>query len=380
LKIGFLADKIPYPARRGWGVYSFHLLKALLSIDHGNEYRCFYSIFRSGSRGLVVKAPGARLINRIWPLPGRIMDRLWETWNLLPAEFFTGKVDVLHVPYEFLPKTAHARTVVTVHDVTFLKHPELLDPGFVRLYSNRLENICRRADRIITVSENTKKDLLEFYPLPSGRITVVHEGVDPVFRPAATQNEINRVRKKFGISGPYILFVGAADEDKNLVRLAEAFSRVREKTGDIQLVLAGKNEWGYNGLKAKLESLHLLRGLVFTGFVPADDLPVLYSGASAFALPSIHEGFGLPALEAMACGVPVLCSRTGSLPEVTGPAALLVDPLNTEEIARGLQTILTDETLRQTYIKQGLERSEKFSWANTARQVLDLYRDLHHEK
>jgi glycosyltransferase involved in cell wall biosynthesis len=374
--VGFLADKIPYETRRGWGVYSYQLLKALLSIDTHNRYHCFYSFFRRGRRELILEVPGANVKNIVWTIPGRLMEVLWERWPILAVEDVVGKIDLFHSPYEFLPRVKGARTVVTVHDVTFLQHPEHLEPGFVRSLTRRIYDIAERADRIITISENTKRELVSFTHVPQDRVVAIPAGVDRRFRPVSEETTIAQTVQRYGISGPYILFVGAADEDKNLVRLAKAFAQVREEHKEVQLVFAGKPEWGYTRLKQQLAELKVDKGLVFAGFVSNADLPVLYGGAEVLAIPSIHEGFGLPALEAMACGTPVLCSNTASLPEVVGDAGVLVNPYSVGEIAEGLRRLLSDTALRASCIEKGLVRSRLHTWPAVAERVLAVYRDL----
>ncbi len=374
--IGFLADKIPYEKRRGWGVYSYHLLRELLNIDRENTYRCFYNIFKKGDRKLALNVPGSKVENSIWPIPGRLMEILWERWNILSVENFLGPVDVFHTPYEFLPKVRSAKTVVTVHDVTFLKHPEFLETSFIKLFTRRIQHIKERADKIIADSYNTKNELIELTGIDKKRVEVIFPGVDAIFRPVENRERIKSITSHYGISGPYILFVGAADEDKNLVRLVESFSQLSLQEKHLQLVFAGNPDMGHKRLQEKFHSLYFKERIVFTGFIADSDLPALYSGAKALAIPSIHEGFGFPALEAMACGTPVLCSNTSSLPEVVGEAAVMVDPYNTEEITGNLERLVEDEDLRRSCIVKGLSQAKKFTWEITARRTLDLYKEL----
>ena len=377
--IGFLADKIPYKARRGWGVYSYQLLKAILSVDKENTYRCFYNIFLKGDKKSILSLQNPRLKNFIFPIPGRVMELLWEKWNIFPAETFLGHIDILHSPYEFLPKIKKARSVATVHDVTFLKHPEYLDPGFVKLLTRRLNHIKENADRIITDSNNTKKELIALSGVPPERITVIPGGVDERFQPMEDKINIEDRVRRYGISGHYILFVGAADEDKNLVRLSEAFAQLTRKYKDLKLVFVGSIGWGYRHLQEKIKNLHIDNQVIFTGYVSDSDLPALYNNARILAIPSIHEGFGLPALEAMACGTPVLSSNTSSLPEVVGNAAVQVNPYNVNEIADGLRRLMEDMALRQSCIKKGLIQARQFSWELAAEKVINLYKEIIHE-
>ena len=374
--IGFLADKIPYHAKRGWGIYSYQLLKALINSDPDNTYRCYYNYFRRGRQDLVLNINRPNIENITWRLPGRLMDLMWERWGILSAENVLGKIDILHVPYEFLPRVRSAKTVVTVHDVTFLKHPEYLDPGFVKLYTARIRNVVNRADMIIAVSDNTRRELISLAGAKESRIRVVMLAADEKFRMVKDNALIAEVGRRYGAGSNYILYVGAADDDKNLVRLAEAFARVRKDHSDVRLVLAGMAGWGFERLTARLSSMNLSEGVVIAGFVSDADLPVLYSGARLLAIPSIHEGFGLPVLEAMACGTPVLCSNTSSLPEVAGDAGVQVDPYSVESIEKGIRNLLEDKSLAGKCRKDGLERARQFSWEKTAKQVISIYKEL----
>lgn len=376
MKIGFLADKIPYPARRGWGVYSYQLLRALLQVDESNRYHCFYNSFRQPGRKYMVSGDPARLHNHVWRLPGRVMDLLWDRWRLLPAELFVGDVDVLHVPYELLPPVRSAKTVVTVHDVTFLLHPELLDEDFVERHRRRIERIVAHADRVVAVSHNTRAELIATTGIEPQRVTVVTEGVDEHFRVPESTEEVSRCLERLGVRRPYVLFVGAADADKNLARLAAAFTRLRQDVADLSLVLAGRDEWGYARLMEQLRADGHSEGVLCTGYVDAADLPLLYNGARALVLPSLHEGFGLPALEAMACGTAVLAANVASLPEVVGDAGVLVDPYEVDAIEAGLRDLVCDDALRAACVARGLERAAGFSWRDTARQMLAIYQEL----
>lgn len=376
MKIGYLADKIPYPARRGWGVYSYQLLRALLEVDRDNDYHCFYNLFRRGSREHIVRHRSGRLHDHVWMLPGRVMDLVWDRWRLLPAELFVGGVDVLHVPYELLPPVRSARTVVTVHDVTFLRHPEMLEADFVERFRRRIGRVVARADRIVAVSENTRDELIAHTDVERERISVVPEGVDDRFRVAEDERGVAEALDRLGVSRPYVLFVGAADADKNLPRLAAACTRLRRELPELRLVLAGRDDWGYARLMEQLRDAGDDTGVVRTGYVGDADLPLLYQGAEVLAIPSLHEGFGLPALEAMACGTAVLASDVASLPEVVGDAGVLVDPYSVDAIEAGLRTLLLDDAARSACVTRGLERARKFSWQDTARRMVEIYREL----
>jgi len=348
----------------------------MLSVDPSIFFRCYYNFFRHGRLDLILQAERRNVENVILRLPGRVMDFVWERWQLLPAEFFLGAIDVLHVPYEFLPRVRSAKTVVTVHDVTFLKHPEYLDPFFVKLHTKRINRIVERADCIITDSENTKKELVDFTGADEKRVRVIMLGVDKKFHPVPDKSMVSKVTARYGINDEYVLFVGSADEDKNLVRLISAFAAIRSDYPDLQMVLAGGLNWGYERLMKRLVEMRIDKGVVCVGFVDDVDLPFLYSGARMLAIPSIHEGFGLPAVEAMACGTPVLCSNVSSLPEIVGDSGIQVDPYSTDAVEQGLRRLLGNDDLVEACVAKGLERARMFTWENTARQVVSVYKDL----
>jgi len=376
VRIGFLADKIPYKSRRGWGVYSYQLLRALFEIDRSNQYRCFYNFLRKGDAGSVVKGDPTRVKNRVWRLPGRFMDLVWDNWRVLPAEFFLGAVDLIHVPYELLPPVRTARSIVTVHDVTFLRHPELLEPGFVERFTRRIGHVVEHADRILADSDNTMNELIELAAAPPEKIQVIPLGVDPCFRPLEDQSDVAEALDRLGVSRPYILFVGAADGDKNLRRLASAFQRLRSRIPELSLVFAGRDDWGYPRLMAELKETGEDGGIVLTGFVPQEDLPLLYGGAELLALPSLHEGFGLPVLEAMACGTAVVAADAASLPQVVGDAGVLVDPHSVDAIEGGLELLLLDDAQRAHFVTRGLHRAAAHTWTATAEKVLAVYQEM----
>jgi len=289
--------------------------------------------------------------------------------------------------------------VVTIHDLGYLYYPEahrLVD----RLYLNLSTRYnARAATHLIADSSATKRDLIERYGIEPDKITVVYPGYDVLslskgnettFQPVRDEEAIEAVKARYGIAGDYVLFVGTLQPRKNLIRLIEAFSpstRLRRaqssRSGrrlsnpqspisNLQLVIAGKKGWLYEEIFQQVEELELEGKVVFTGYVVAGDLPALLSGAGLFVFPSLYEGFGLPVLEAMACGTPVICSNASSLPEVAGDAALLVDPLDVEGLAAAMERVLGDEALRAELIERGFERARKFSWERCARETLDV--------
>jgi glycosyltransferase involved in cell wall biosynthesis len=233
----------------------------------------------------------------------------------------------------------------------------------------------QRADRILADSESTRRDVLEVYKVPPEKVFVLYSGVDDQFFPVTDPILTRRTLDHYGLGGlPYILSVGTIQPRKNYDRLVEAVQRLHQP--DLHLVIAGGKGWLDSPLYARVKELGMKERVHFLGYVPDQDLPVLYSSARIFAFPSLYEGFGLPPLEAMACGAPVVCSNRSSLPEVVGDAGVLVDPYDVDEIAKGLQSALEDERLRNTLINKGQLRVQKFSWVSAARQLLTHYAAL----
>ncbi len=299
--------------------------------------------------------------------------RLW-THVRLSWEMVTRPPDVLFVPSHVLPLAHPRRSVVTVHDLGYHYYPEahtLFQNLYLR-WSTRFS--ARNAARVLADSQATRRDLVHYYHIPEEKINVVYPGRDETLAPVTDPGHLAAVRACHGIAGPYLLYVGTLHPRKNLVRLVRAFSQV-ERTG-LQLVLAGKKGWLYDEIFAQVRRLGLEDRVTFTGYVPDADLPALLSGALAFVYPSLHEGFGFPVLEAMACGAPVVCADTSSLPEVAGDAALRVDPLDVEALAEALGRVATDEKLRTDLIRRGFEQVQRFSWQRCARETLAVLEDV----
>jgi glycosyltransferase involved in cell wall biosynthesis len=228
---------------------------------------------------------------------------------------------------------------------------------------------------MIAVSNATKQDLVALNGVPAEKIRVVHSGVDTFLQPVENPEEIARLKKRLGISGPYILHVGRVHLRKNLPRLVEAFHGIRDTLPGLTLVLAGREAWGHSQLLNQIRKFGLGDRVILPGYVADADLPALYSGASVYAFPSLYEGFGFPALEAMACGTPVVCANTSSLPEIVGDAALTIAPTDAIALSEAIARLLTDEELSTTLVERGKERVRQFTWEASARATLDTLVD-----
>ncbi|MBN1136319.1 MAG: glycosyltransferase family 4 protein, partial [Anaerolineae bacterium] len=231
---------------------------------------------------------------------------------------------------------------------------------------------CRRASAVITVSECSKRDIVAHYGLDPDKVTVIYEAAGPEFGPASPADQ-QRVRRRYGLPDQFLVHVGVIEPRKNLVRLVEALQRLRDEGLSVPLVVVGPKGWLYDDFFRRLEQLQVRDAVCFPGYVPLADLPAIYSAATLAAMPSVYEGFGLPVLEAMACGAPVVCSNTSSLPEIAGDAARYFNPLSVEEIAAAIRAAWTDPDLRAAMRRQGLSQASRFSWSEAAHQTLTLY-------
>jgi glycosyltransferase involved in cell wall biosynthesis len=379
--IGIDASRASAAQRTGTENYSLHLIRWMLALDHAHRFRLYFN--RPPSPDLFPAAADWRII----PFP-----RLW-THARLSWEMATQPPDVLFVPSHVLPLVHPERSVVTVHDLGYHYYPEahtLFQNIYLR-WSTR--HNARVASRILADSEATRLDLIRHYRVAPKRIVVVYPGRDENLTRVTDRAALASVRARYNLSGRYVLYVGTLHPRKNLVRLVQAFaSVVRSQSGpadepdatdagpgsglsDLQLVLAGRKGWLFDDIVAQVRKLNLEGRVVLTGYVPAGDLPALMSDASAFAYPSLYEGFGLPVLEAMACGTPVVCANGSSLPEVAGDAALMVDPLDVDSIAKGLAAVVTDDGLCQELVRRGLVQMQRFSWHRCAQETLQVLED-----
>lgn len=356
----------------GIGRYTRGLIRALAELDHETPYVLF-----SAGRDADARPWPANFATRSMPLSDRHLSIIWQRLRLpLPIEWLTGALDLFHSPDFVLPPVRHARTVLTVHDLSFLRYPECFSPPLLRYLLSAVPRSVERADLVLADSENTRDDLIELLGVPPERIRVVYAGVEPEFAPSL-QAEIEAVRERYSIQRPYLLGVGTLQPRKNFRRLIEAYHLLRqERSIPHQLVIAGGRGWLYEPILEAIESHGLQEDVRLIGFVDDTDLPALYTGADLFAFPSLYEGFGIPVLEAMACGTPVVAADASSLPEVAGEAALLVSPTDIEALAEALWLGLDDSELRETLRARGWEQCRRFTWSASAQQLLASYTDL----
>jgi glycosyltransferase involved in cell wall biosynthesis len=294
-------------------------------------------------------------------------------WEQLVQPWVLRRIgaELVHGPVFVGPLFASCPFVVTIHDLSFIRFPNLFRPAN-RLYLTVFTRLsARRARRLIAVSAHAAAETTHLLGVPAERVDVVYHGVDPEFRPLPA-NQVTTFRQRRGLPEQFLFFVGTLEPRKNLVRLVQAFARVYD--GRASLVLAGGRGWLYDDLFAEVKALGLTDAVIFPGYVMNEELPLWYNAATAMAYPSVYEGFGLPVLEAQACGTPVLTSNLSSLPEAAGDAALMVDPYDIDALAEGLSRLLMDEPLRRDLRERGLIHARRFRWSNTARETARVYR------
>ncbi|MFQ5849621.1 MAG: glycosyltransferase family 4 protein [Candidatus Binatia bacterium] len=369
----------------GTGRYTREMVQALATLPDDMpqfDYRLFVA-----DAGQVAKSalPGANFAwcpSRMtfpWSssrLTERRLAGLWYRIRLpLWVEGWTGRLDLFHATDFLLPPVMPGtRTVVTIHDLSFVREPDTALPAMKAHLTKWVPDALRRADHIIAVSEATRRDLMELYQTPPEKTTVLYHGVGPEFRPVTDSSRLAGVRQKYRLGErPFILSLGTIQPRKNYQRLIQAFAQM---DSSVELVIVGRKGWLYDAILDEVTRQNLAERVRFIGFVAEADLPALYSAATLFAYPSLYEGFGMPVLEAMACGTPVIASNQSAVPEVIGEAGLLVNPRDVTAIASAMSRLLSEPTLREQSSHAGRAQAAKFTWTAMATDLLSLYQML----
>lgn len=335
MRVGFDISQIAHPG--GVANYTDRLAHQLAQSSEVDPI-FFYSSLRKSYKGDLKNVKSFRL-------PPSLFERLFNQLRFIPMEKFLGEMDIFHSSDWVQPPTK-AKKITTYHDVVPIKFPEWSDPRIVRVHQRRLELVEKEIDHVIAVSEATKKDLLEVTKIPAEKITVIYEGVDPDFQPIDAE-KVEAFRQKMGLPEKFVLAMGGVGKRRNL-------QRVKEATEGYELVITGET----------------------ISRVKREEMPLLYNAAEVLLYPSFYEGFGLPIIEAMACGTPVITSNVSSMPEVGGKAALYVDPNDVAEIKTCLNEVMTDPKTHQHLTAEGLKRAKEFNWEKCAEQTIELYKRL----
>jgi len=349
--------------KTGDRTYALNLLRALVRVDGQNEY---FPYTWEPTTLTEVGSP------RFHPVLLPASPRWAWTPLVFPRDLARRRMDVAHVQY-FIPPAAPCPVITTIHDVAFRRFPGLFPLKHRLLLNLLIPASARNAAAVITCSEATRRDLMEFYDLPPERIVVTPYAADPIYRPMDVDEARLAVKERFRIRGPYLLSVGVLQPRKNLARLVRAYNGIAREVPH-RLVLVGKEGWAGEELRRAIAESPTGKAPLFTGYVPDADLPALYAGADLFVYPSLYEGFGLPPLEAMACGTPVITSNSSSLPEVVGEAGVTVDPQDVDALAGAISDLLQNEARRLELSALGVARAAQFTWDRTARQTIEVYR------
>jgi glycosyltransferase involved in cell wall biosynthesis len=354
----------------GIGTYIRNLLKQLARLDQQTEYV------------LLCRAEDADAVRALGPNFRPVAESAGH-YSIaeqirIPFALRRHRVTLFHAPHYVLPPLVPCRSVVTIHDCIHLMFPQYLPNRLAWVYTRAsMAAASRRADRILTVSETSKQDIMRLLDVPSGKITVIYNAIDERFHVAPPEEEVERVRARYQLDEPFLLYAGNVKPHKNIERLIDAFALVHARGFTrAKLIVIGDEVSRYAGLRRKILRHKLHPHIRFLGFQPQETLAVMYRLATAFVFPSLYEGFGLPPVEAMASGTPVITSNVSSLPEVAGDAALLVDPYDPESIADGMARVLSDEALRADLSARGLARARSFSWEQSIRRVHGIYADI----
>lgn len=372
MRIGINAQLISR-SNAGVAVYAGELIRTLLDIDDHNNYTIFgnrHSKDRAAA-GNSLFLGTSRLVK------GSLSRILWEQL-ILPLKAKMRGVDIMHYPDHTAPlMRKFYPTVITVHDLAPLSFPRTFAKARRTYKALSIRRSVGMADRVIAVSEATKRDCMRLLNLPEDKLRVVYNGVSPEFRPIEDKRRLEEVRVRLGLPEKMALYVGTLEPRKNVTGLIRAFGSLKSTKGlKHVLVITGMKGWLYGEIFKTVEKLGLYGCVKFTGYVDKEDLPCLYNLADVFVYPSFYEGFGLPALEAMACGCPVITSNTSSLPEVVGGAGILTDPRDREALAGAIYRSITNEGLRQRMRAEGLKRAKRFSWERCARETLKVYEEV----
>lgn len=355
----------------GMGKYIAELVNSIPVSDQGNFYFIYLSEENKKYFNLSQGNIQQILVRRIWT--NGLLRIFWEQL-ILPFSLCWNKINTYHAPGFVLPLfrvNKNTKFVVTIADMTFFSHPEHHIYWKQKYFKCMIPMSIKQADHILAISENTKKDILEMIPVNKNKIVVTYLGYDAFFS-KQNKTKISAVLQKWWINFPYILFVGMLEPRKNIPSLIKAFAAIKEKR-DHKLVIVGKKGWLYGEIFALVQKLKIEEQVIFTGYVPDEDLPALYSAATCFVYPSFYEGFGIPIIEAMACGCPVITSNNSSMKEIAGDAAIVVDPYNVKEIQNAIELLITDKVIRRKMEKQGVMQAKKFSWEKMISKTKEVY-------
>ncbi|MFA9397255.1 MAG: glycosyltransferase family 4 protein [Clostridiaceae bacterium] len=370
MKIGFDGRSINWYNGTGIGTYSNNLLINLLNIDKTNDF----NIFWNGNNYNKYKT-----VNSNYILTSRRQHSYYEDC-LIPSFIKKNNMDIYHIPQNGIgySDTLTCKTIVTIHDLIPYIMPQTVGSGYLKKFLTQIPRILDKCNGIITVSEYSKQDIIRFFPDTKDKVYVTPLAADSIYKPLDKEICKHSLNEKYNMDKPFILYVGGFSERKNVESIIQSFHNIYKKLNkEYNLIILGSIRDKLSTLKSLVEKLDMNENIKFLGFIENNMLPVFYSAADVFIYPSFYEGFGLPPLEAMSCGCPVISSNTTSIPEVIKDAGILIDPYNIKSIENALESVLNNNTLRENLSLKGLSRSSLFSWDNTAKLTLDAYNEVY---
>lgn len=371
MHIGIDATALPHQPG-GAGNYIIHLIRALASLS--NEYQFTIFAHHSG-RDLIDSPPSSRMNWVLVPDKSPARRLVWEQVTF-PRLVRQSRVGLLHSLHYTRPLFLACSSVVTFHDMTFFLYPHLHTRSKRIFFPSAIRLSARLADALIAVSENTKNDAIRLLGVPGDKITAIPHGVGEEFHPITDARLLDDIRLKFSLPQDFILNVGVVEPRKNLTLLLKSYQQLHSQGISLPLVIVGGLGWMYEDVFRQVESLGIKEQVYFTGYVPDHDLPIIYNLARVFVYPSIYEGFGLPPLEAMACGTPVITTAVSSMPEHVADAGILIPPQDENALTNALQKLINDSTLQEELSSKGPERASQFTWKRTAQETIKVYQSV----
>lgn len=363
--------------KTGLGFYTENLFKRLVQ-NKKNIYKgVIYGKYSQGAKQLK-NIFGRNIVYRMLPYYSNIEIKNKIFWRIFPFKidiFFRDKIDIYHCFHTAIPSKSSSKTIITVHDIIPILYPNLTsEKKENKKYLENLKEKCNRATIVITVSEYSKRDIIKYLEIDSKKIRVVSPGIELEDYGKITIEEINRIKEKYNLQKKFILFLGTLEPKKNIVNIIKGFERINIK--NMELIIAGGKGWKYEEIFETYENSKYKNNIKMLDYIPEEDKIALYKAAELFIFPSLYEGFGMPVLEAMATGTPVITSNISSLPEVAEDAAILVNPYDIVEIAKAIENVIKNDRLKKEMIEKGLKQARKFTWENSVKKLEKIYSEL----
>ncbi len=363
--------------KTGIGYYVYETASALSNLDVDDNFYLFYF---SRRRSLDLPFVNDRVHeHRVTSLRVRFLSFLWRWFSYPKIDQFLPEVDIFHFPNFFMRPHRRGKRVITIHDLSYIRYPRYVEPRNLEFLTKQVKLAIDGVDKIIVTSEFTRNEVMDHYGVDESKIAVTYLGVRSDFSTDLPEETVRKLRERYSLPERYILFVGTIEPRKNLPGLIEGFKIMHENEPslrDVKLVVCGMPGWLCDETLERMEQPDVAEHIIRTGYVEEDELPALYHAADVVTMPSWYEGFGFPALEGMACGTPVICSEKTSIAEITGDAAVQIDPANPESIADALVRVLTDSEFAATLSEKGLKRAKDYTWERTAKQTHEAYKSV----